>query len=119
MTPIIQSVSVVVPTYREAANIESLTKRLFETTRKLRDLDVEILIVDDDSGEETRRSVQIVDKLKNEGYNVKIRVRRKNEGRGLSSAVLLGLKASTRDFLVVMDADLQHEVSMIINRCNP
>ena len=35
--------------------------------------------------------------------------RKRSEGRGLSSAVLLGLRKARHDVMLVMDADLQHE----------
>ena len=81
--------SVVVPTYAEQDNIRPLTERLFKATKK-EDLVVDLLFMDDDSGEGTRLSEEIVRELQDEGYPVRIYVRRKGEGKGLSSAVALG-----------------------------
>jgi dolichol-phosphate mannosyltransferase len=52
-------------------------------------LTVELLIMDDES-KGTPTTEKIVKELQSEGHNVRIHVRRKGEGRGLSSAVLLG-----------------------------
>ena len=102
-------VSVVVPTFREERNVEALTRRLFAATRAA-GIDAELVIVDDDSGAGTVETVRIVGELAKEGYPVRVRVRRRAEGTGLSSAVLLGLqKEAKNDVLLVMDADLQHE----------
>jgi dolichol-phosphate mannosyltransferase len=67
-------------------------------------LDGEIIFVDDNSQD---GSVEAVDQLIAENYNVRIIVR--TEDRGLSSAVLRGFRDATNDVLVVMDADLQHD----------
>ena len=40
---------------------------------------------------------------------MRIRARRKVEGRGLSSAVLEGIRLARYWHVLVMDADLQHE----------
>jgi dolichol-phosphate mannosyltransferase len=94
------TVSVVIPTYHEVESIPHLLARL----GKLRDsstLDLEVLLMDDDSRD---GSEELVASL---GLPwVKIVTRRNN--RGLSYAVLDGFKLSTRDTLVVMDADLSH-----------
>jgi len=94
-------VSIIVPTYREAANLAPLTQRLFASTRAA-GLDAELIVVDDNSGD---GSEEVVNKLAAD-YPVRIVVR-KNE-RGLSSAVLRGFEDAKADLLLVMDADLQH-----------
>jgi len=111
-------VSVIVPTFREAKNVEALTKRLFKATRDS-GLDVELVLVDDDSGKETEETLDIVQKLKGEGYNVRVRVRRGKEGKGLSSAVLLGIRETDREYCLVMDADLQHEPESVPSVLEP
>jgi len=111
-------VSVIVPTYRESKNVEALTKRLFAACRK-RNLDVELVLIDDDSGQDTIETVEIVKRLKNDGFDVKVRIRTRKEGKGLSSAVLVGLRESNRDYLLVMDADLQHEPESVPDVLEP
>jgi len=55
-------------------------------------------------------TIRIVQSLKSEGFDVRVRVRKASAGRGLSSAVLLGLQEEAKyDVFLVMDADLQHE----------
>ena len=103
-----KKLSVVVPTYEEALNIRPLCERVFKACSDA-DLDAELLIVDDDSGDGTVETEKIVAKLAKEGYAIRVHVRRRGEGKGLSSAVVLGLQLAKHENLIVMDADLQHE----------
>jgi dolichol-phosphate mannosyltransferase len=103
-----KGLSVVVPTYEEADNVVPLCTRLFAATRKA-GLDAELLLVDDDSGAGTAATRALVERLQRDGYSIRLHVRQRHEGKGLSSAVLLGLRLATHDAMLVMDADLQHE----------
>ena len=94
------SVTVVVPTYREVENIPHLVERLSKV-RETATLDLELLIMDDDSGDGTDRAVAAL------AMPWVTLVTRKTD-RGLSYAVLDGLKRATGEVLVVMDADLSH-----------
>jgi len=95
-----RSVSAIVPTYKEVENLPLLTERLNEVRRK-HHLSLELLIMDDDSQDGTEELVSSMDR------NWLTLVVRKEE-RGLSRAVLEGLRLSRGDVLVVMDADLSH-----------
>ncbi|WP_297460684.1 glycosyltransferase [Thermococcus sp.] len=92
-------VSVIVPTYNERDNLEELLERI---SRAMRDYDYEIIVVDDDSPDRTWEFAQ---KL-SEKYP--LRVIRRTDEKGLSSAVIRGFKEASGDVFVVMDADLQH-----------
>lgn len=105
--PAAKLLSVIVPTYDEVDNIEPLTKRLFAATKK-KGLTVDLLFMDDESKGTTATEV-IVKQLQDQGYPVRIHVRRRGEGRGLSSAVLLGFQKAEHPVMLCMDADLQHE----------
>jgi dolichol-phosphate mannosyltransferase len=107
MTTKSKEISVIVPTYNETENIRPLCERLFKALEGA-GLNGELLIMDDESvgSEET---VKIVDDLKKKGHPVRIHCRKRSEGRGLSSAVLLGFQMAVHSTLVCMDADLQHE----------
>ena len=94
-------VSVVVPTFREAANIAPLTRRIFSTLRTA-GIDGELILVDDDSRDGTEESVKTLA----DHHPVRLVVRRGE--RGLSGAVLCGFQDSRFDRLLVLDADLQH-----------
>ncbi len=100
------SASIIVPTYREAPNIEPLVTRIFAATTQA-GITVELIIVDDDSQDDTE---QIVARLA-EQYPVRLVVRRGE--RGLSGAVLTGFREAKFDRFVVLDADLQHPPEMV------
>ena len=95
-------ISIVVPAYREAANIASLAERIHKVMSAA-ELAYELIIVDDDSGDGTE---QIVCELHARQLPVSIIVRKKV--RGLSSAVLAGFRQASGGILVSMDADLSH-----------
>lgn len=99
-----ETVSIVVPAYKEKENITPLTKRVLAAFKKDATFSsVELIIVDDNSRD---GSVEAVEALQKEGFNVKILVRVKE--RGLSSAVIHGINAAKGSLVLVMDADLQH-----------
>jgi dolichol-phosphate mannosyltransferase len=94
------SVTVVVPTFGEVSNIPRLVARL-TAVREQSGIDLELLLMDDDSRD---GSAELVRSL---GLSWVTMVTRK-ANRGLSQAVLEGLLLSSRDILIVMDADLSH-----------
>ena len=99
--------SIIVPAYKEKANLRPLTTRLFaafeEDDSPIEADNVELIVVDDNSQD---GSVEEVDALQKEGFNVRIVVR--TSERGLSSAVVRGFREARGDAMVCMDADLQH-----------
>ena len=103
-----RTLSVVVPCYEEALNVKPLTTRLFKALRAAK-LEAELLLVDDDSGQGTVDTLAAVAALQKDGYAVRAHVRRRHEGSGLSSAVVLGIGMARHAVVLVMDADLQHE----------
>jgi len=64
----------------------------------------EIIVVDDDSADGTWRLVE-----ERAAGDPRIRLLRRTDQRGLSSAVLSGMGVATGTVLVVIDADLQHD----------
>jgi dolichol-phosphate mannosyltransferase len=94
------TITVVVPTFREAESLPSLLDRL-SALRATRALALDVIIVDDNSRDGSDEVVR------SRGADwVQLIVR--TEDRGLSSAVLRGFQAATGDVLVCMDADLSH-----------
>jgi glycosyltransferase involved in cell wall biosynthesis len=98
------SVSVVVPTYKEAANLPLLIPQVSEALAKA-GLSHEILIVDDNSRDGSVEKVQeLIDMPR--PFPVKVMVR--TTERGLATAVLHGFRHARGQVLVCMDADLSH-----------
>ena len=94
------SLSIIVPTYREAENLPELIDRI-DRVRQEHGLSIELLIMDDDSGDGTEDVI----KASHLPW-VRLIVRTKN--RGLSPAVIDGLRLAQNEVLLVMDADLSH-----------
>jgi dolichol-phosphate mannosyltransferase len=99
-------ITVVVPTYREADNLRPLVAAI-DAALSPAGLEYEVVFVDDDSRD---GSEEICTELAS-SRPVRIIVRR--EDRGLSSAVLCGIRAAQGEVVVVMDADLSHPASAI------
>ena len=90
-----RQLSVVVPTYDETDNLRPLTMRLFAATRRA-GIDCDLLFADDESpGSKASRA--IVQALQKEGYAVRLETRARSQGRGLSSAVLLGFARAAHE----------------------
>lgn len=95
-------VSVVLPTFNEAETIVDVVRSAYHELDSA-GYDVEVVVVDDDSPDETWR-------IAREEFEdaSQIDVVRRTDDQGLSSAVLDGLRLSLGRFAVVMDADGQH-----------
>ena len=97
--------SLILPTYNEAQNLPELLPKLEET---LKSIEHEIIIVDDDSPDETWRIAHELSEHRED-----LHVIRRIGRRGLSSAVVEGFLAAKGDVLAVMDADGQHDLSVL------
>jgi glycosyltransferase involved in cell wall biosynthesis len=98
MTPS-ELVSVVVPSYQEAATIEEIVRRVDAV-----DLSTEILVVDDGS---TDGTAGIVERLAAELDGVRLLRHAANRGKG--AAVRTGVAASRGGIVVIQDADLEYD----------
>lgn len=97
--------AIVVPTLNERDNIETLVQRLDEA---LSGESWQVLFVDDDSRDGT---LDVLRRLSASRQNVSFihRVGR----HGLSSACIEGMLATTAPHVAVMDADLQHDETLL------
>jgi dolichol-phosphate mannosyltransferase len=97
--------TLVVPTYNERESLPELFDRI---DRALDGLRFEVIVVDDDSPDQTWL---LAEKFR-ERYRW-LRVIRRRGLSGLSSAVVCGFRHSRGETLAVMDADLQHDVDIL------
>ncbi len=97
--------AIIIPTYNEAANIPILIARLEST---LRGINWEVLVVDDDSPDGTAAIVRSLGQ-----QDARVRVVQRIGRRGLSSACIEGMLATTAPYVAVMDADLQHDETLL------
>lgn len=96
--------SVIVPTFNEAANIEPL---IAAVAAALVDVDYEIVFADDS----TDATPDIIRRAAEE--DPRIRLCHRESGRGLATAVVEALPTATAATIVVMDGDLQHPPGLI------
>jgi dolichol-phosphate mannosyltransferase len=97
--------TVVLPTFNERGNVEPLIERL---ERVLAGIEWEAIFVDDDSRDDTAEHVRVISRRK--PY---IRCLQRLGRRGLSTACIEGVLASSAPFIAVMDADLQHDETLL------
>jgi len=95
--------SVIIPTYNEKDSVLSTIKEL---KKNIKGIKHEIIVVDDDSPDETWRVV-------NDSGISHVRCIRRVNDKGLSSAVIRGFSEAKYDYLLVLDADNQHDSSII------
>lgn len=98
-------VTVIIPTYNESENIRELLPRVQEV---LSSIPHEIIVVDDNSPDGTW---EVVEQYASE--NPDVRVIRRLDDRGLSSAVVTGMEVGAGEVFAVMDADLQHDEAIL------
>ncbi len=107
-------VSIIVPTYREAANLRILVPRVAQALEHSR-LVGEIIVVDDNSRDGT---LEVCAELE---QTHRLRLITRKDERGLATAVIRGLREAVGEILVVMDADLSHppeSIPQLIASCN-
>lgn len=97
--------SIVIPSFNERDNVKELIARL---ERVLTGISWEVIYVDDDSPDGTADVVREIAR-----GNSSIRCLQRIGRRGLSRAVVEGVLASSAPFIAVMDADLQHDESIL------
>ena len=96
---------VIIPTYNEAENIEAIIAAIFATT-----LDINILVVDDESPDGTGALVLDLISV----YRQKLFLESRSKKSGLGAAYVHGFKWALRhkyDYIFEMDADFSHNPS--------
>jgi dolichol-phosphate mannosyltransferase len=101
--------SLVIPTYKERNNIENIINILSRLLDEAVPGNYELIIVDDDSPDLTWELAQSL----LPDYP-QLRVMRRQEEWGLSSAVIRGWQVATGRILGVIDGDLQHPPELLI-----
>ena len=97
--------SVIVPSFNERDNVVPLIERLSES---LAGIAWEIIYVDDDSPDGTAASVKALAQRDRH-----VRCIHRIGRRGLSTAVIEGIQASSAPYVAVIDADMQHDETLL------
>jgi dolichol-phosphate mannosyltransferase len=97
--------TIVVPTLNERDNVVPLLKLL---DAALSGIAWEVIFVDDDSRDGTADHIRAIGK-----FDRRVRCLQRIGRRGLSTACIEGALASATPYIAVMDADLQHDESLL------
>lgn len=97
--------AIVVPTFKERQNVAPLLEKL---DRVMKDFEFEVIFVDDNSPDGTAEAVRDIG-LRRPNVRVLQRLNR----RGLASACIEGMMATPAPYIAVMDADLQHDETIL------
>ena len=101
--------SVLMPTYEERENLPLITWLLMECSEK-NNINMEIVIVDDNSPDGTQDAVRELQRV----YGADKIILHGRAGKlGLGSAYIDGLDKCTGEFVILMDADLSHHPKFI------
>ena len=101
--------SLVIPTYNESQNVQEIVRLLSQLLDRVIPREYELIVVDDDSPDHTWKLAQELI-----GDYPQLRLIRRVEERGLSSAVIRGWQAAKSQVLGVIDADLQHPPEVLL-----
>ena len=96
--------SIVIPVYNESKNLPTLIRKIYKVLKKEI---FELIIVDDDSTDDTSK---IIKRLKKS--NMKYFIRKID--KDLSKSCVLGFKKSKYNNILVMDGDMQHRPQDIL-----
>jgi dolichol-phosphate mannosyltransferase len=95
------SLTVVVPTYNERANVEPMYSRLCSA---LWEIPFEVIFVDDRSPDGTAEEIRAIARV-----DRRCRLITRSERRGLAGAALEGMLSAVAPVVAVIDGDLQHD----------
>jgi len=119
MIDTIKNICVVLPTYDESENIHNTLEQIFLNKNNLKDFKLSVLVVDDNSPDNTSGLVKDLIKKNPELYLIN------GEKKGLGDAYKRGINYALNkleaDLIVQMDADGQHDPSLIskfVGLCN-
>ncbi|WP_028234376.1 glycosyltransferase family 2 protein [Pseudobutyrivibrio sp. MD2005] len=100
--------SIVVPAYNEQESLPLFYNAIIEIEQKLNNVDIELLIIDDGSKDNT---LSVIKELKKKDSRVHYVSFSRNFGK--EAGIFAGLKHSKGDYVVMMDADLQDPPALL------
>jgi dolichol-phosphate mannosyltransferase len=101
-------ISILLPVFNEEANIEPVYFAIETIFKTLTAYEFEVIFVDDGSTDNTLEALEALSESNNNVFYLSF-----SRNFGKDNALMAGLKYSTGDALITMDADLQHPPEMI------
>jgi dolichol-phosphate mannosyltransferase len=101
--------SLIIPTYNEGLNVQSMIHQLTDRLDRVLPGQYELIVVDDDSPDYTWKLAQELVPTYSH-----LRVMRRQQERGLSTAVIRGWQVARGQVLGVIDGDLQHPPEVLL-----
>lgn len=103
--------SILLPAYNEAENLETLIPQIKENIEKNKEIEYEILIVD---------SMEKLDNTEEICKENNVKYFRRRNGNNYGDAIRTGIQEAQNDYLLIMDADGSHspkELLKLIENC--
>lgn len=105
---LMETITVVVPCYNEEDVLKSFYNEMIKVASEMKNVDFEILFIDDGSKDKT---LSIIKNYSTVDSRVKYISFSRNFGK--EAAIYAGLKAAIGEYVVIIDADLQHPPRLI------
>lgn len=101
----INKLSIIIPAYNEGRTIHLILDKI-KTVQLLNDIQKEIIIVNDCSGDDTEQAIRLYQQT-NPNLNIQYFKHEVNKGKG--AALHTGIAKATGDYLIIQDADLEYD----------
>lgn len=101
-------ISVIVPCYNEEESLTVFHRETAAVLKKIEEADYEFVFVDDGSSDKT---LEIIKELAAEDSHVRYVAFSRNFGK--EAGMYAGLSEASGDYMVIMDADLQHPPALL------
>ena len=106
----VKNLSIIIPSFNEAENINELYKRTIKTLDEININDYEIIFVENGSSDNSLEILRSINVLNN-----KVKIISFSRNFGYQNAILAGLDYSKKDHACILDGDLQDPPELIKN----
>lgn len=103
-----EKISIVIPCYNEQETIPIFYKEVTKIADEMKDLDFELLFINDGSNDNTLNKIKELAKI-----DIRLRFISFSRNFGKEAAIYAGLEQAIGDYVTIMDADLQDPPSML------
>jgi glycosyltransferase involved in cell wall biosynthesis len=112
MTKYKNKISILIPVFNNAESLEELTDRIFKVLEQMKDINFELIFVDDGSSDSSYNVLRTI-KKKTYTENSNINLIKLQKNYGANEAAKAGLSYCTGDAVIILPADLQGPPELI------